>query len=357
MSAPCAPQTPVRSGGVRLDGDGKCGAQHRQETPRPRLIQDRYRRKVGVAESASSTFLTPDCTSDGQFALKGPFRSTCERVLMWAEAMDPPAKGRGLEGKLRVGLHGQRRSPTRDKCGYRRADGSTCKNPAGFSTDHLGYGMCKRHGGTSANHRKHALKLLAADQAERARVAVATLGLARDVGPLEALIEEVQRTAGHVEWLGGRLACLDANTLAGGPTGTGSHIGVELAALSKEAAWPLPTVPQPADGTFASWWIQLYQRERAHLVRVCSTAVLCGAAERQIHIAKAQGRLIARVLLGVLSDLGVAHEAHEVRAAVRRNLALVSAAAAARVSVERGFRKDRARPGKRNGERHGTSPI
>lgn len=60
-----------------------------------------------------------------------------------------------------------------------------------------------------------------------------------------ALLEEVHRTAGHVEWLGLEVAAQPPTALEAG-----------------------------------SVWVELYQDERAHLVRLAKVAIECGVAER-----------------------------------------------------------------------------
>ena len=66
--------------------------------------------------------------------------------------------------------------------------------PAGWGTPYS-HGRCKLHGGATPTHLKAA-------QRREAERAVALLGLPRDVEPHQALLEEVSRAAGHVEWLG-----------------------------------------------------------------------------------------------------------------------------------------------------------
>lgn len=43
-------------------------------------------------------------------------------------------------------------------CGARKRDGSgdTCKRPAGWGTEHVGFGTCKLHGGSTPASSKHA---------------------------------------------------------------------------------------------------------------------------------------------------------------------------------------------------------
>ncbi len=70
-------------------------------------------------------------------------------------------------------------------------------------------------------------------------------------------------------------------------------------------------------------WIRLYQEERRHFVAVAKTCVAVGIEERRVHLAEAQGELIAQVLRGVLEELGVGDDAR-VPAVVRRHLTLVT---------------------------------
>src|SRR5689334_20738736 len=70
--------------------------------------------------------------------------------------------------------------------------------------------VCPRHGGSAP-------QVVAAAKRRRdeetARQAVATYGLPRQVPPDVALLEEVHRTAGHVEWLGQLVQLADTTQL------------------------------------------------------------------------------------------------------------------------------------------------
>jgi len=112
---------------------------------------------------------------------------------------------------------------------------------------------------------------------ERAREAVATFGLPREVAPDVALLEEVHRTAGHVGWLGALVAGLESS---------------ELAQWSETGRAP-------------SVWVRIYQEERQHLVRVAKAAIDAGIAERQVRLAEQQGTMLAQVIDVVLDGLGL----------------------------------------------------
>lgn len=163
-------------------------------------------------------------------------------------------------------------------CAARKRQGEgTCTQIAGWGTTHPGTGPCKLHGGSTATH-------ISAARTEQARRAVATYGLPRDIDPAAALLEEVHRTAGHVAWLGERIRELDESALAWGPTEVAEKTATEFPGVdSKEAARP-------------SVWLDLYHRERTHLVRVSKAALDAGISERLVRLAEQQGAMLAEVI-------------------------------------------------------------
>jgi hypothetical protein len=168
--------------------------------------------------------------------------------------------------------------------GDRGPEQPPCRRPAGWGTPHPGIGRCKLHGGSTPTH------VLSARR-EQARRAVATFGLPREVDPHTALLEEVHRTAGHVAWLGEVVQGLERDDLVWGVT-----------EQVEKSAGEFPGT----DTTYAakpSVWLDLYQRERRHLVDVCKAAVAAGIEERRVRLAEQQGALLASVIRGVLADL------------------------------------------------------
>lgn len=180
------------------------------------------------------------------------------------------------------------------KCNGHNRSGAPCRNAAGFGTDHVGYGNCKFHGGASPAGKKHAERL-------QAEAAVVTYGLPREVDPHTALLEELHRTAGHVAWLHTLVAALETRDLK-------QYQHMEAGG----------TVERPAI------WVELYARERKHLAEVAKACISAGIEERRVQLAEQQGALIARVLDGVLTELGV-RDRPEVPDVVRRHLTLVAA--------------------------------
>lgn len=72
-------------------------------------------------------------------------------------------------------------------CGGKKRQGEgTCTQPAGWGTDHPGYGTCKLHAGSAPSNTLHAEKLRANDEARRA---LAQLDVAPVDDPLAALLK------------------------------------------------------------------------------------------------------------------------------------------------------------------------
>lgn len=161
----------------------------------------------------------------------------------------------------------------RGHCGARTRSGGTCAKQAGWGTpDHSRTGPCRLHGGATRNHRTAAAL-------DAARETVAAYGLPVDVDPRDALLDEVHRTAGHVAWLGARVAALTPAQLVG------------------------DQADEDAAGAGLSPYVVLYQRERRHLREVCRDALAAGVAARHVQLAEQQGALLAGAVRSILADL------------------------------------------------------
>src|SRR2546429_91961 len=87
-------------------------------------------------------------------------------------------------------------------CGAKRRNGEPCRSFAGERTNHSGIGRCFRHGGSTRNHQKAAIKQEIAQKIAQE----ATFGNAKDVTPPEALAGLLRSTSAHVGWLASTLA-------------------------------------------------------------------------------------------------------------------------------------------------------
>ena len=125
---------------------------------------------------------------------------------------------------------------------------------------------------------------------------MATYGEPITVDPAVALMLEVYRTAGHVEWLNVQMRAVEDVNSVGGRS---------LA--------------------------NLYMREREHLVRVTRAAIDSGIAEREVRLAERQGNLMACAILAILRELelspGQDQRARQLVGAQLRELVVAEAAA------------------------------
>jgi hypothetical protein len=92
----------------------------------------------------------------------------------------------------------RRRTPPARCPAKAKSTGEPCKLVAGFGTDHVGFGVCRWHGGNSPGGRAQGARLMA--QAEAAR-----LGAEVDLDPADALALAVRLVAGEVAFLRGKL--------------------------------------------------------------------------------------------------------------------------------------------------------
>jgi len=169
-------------------------------------------------------------------------------------------------------------------CRAHNRQGLPCNRPAG------GKPVCMMHGGKSPQviakyEREQALAL--------ASSTMVTYGAPVSSDPLNALVEEIARTAGHVRWLGKVIEDLEPEALVWNTTEKTTRDADGFNAVSYKDVSKTAT---------PSVWITLYQGERKHLIDACKTAIQCGVAERQIRLAEQQGELIAAVIRGVLND-------------------------------------------------------
>jgi hypothetical protein len=150
------------------------------------------------------------------------------------------------------------------------------------------------HGGKAPQVRAEAARR---GQQGALHAAAVTFGLPVNVTPTQALLDEVQWTAGHVAWLRERIQELEQAQLTWGRT------EYREGATDKGQEW------KSVERAGANVLLDLYERERKHLVAVTTAALSAGIEERRVQLAEDQGRLVADVLRGALVALG--HDPHD----------------------------------------------
>lgn len=170
------------------------------------------------------------------------------------------------------------------QCKATARSGSRCKRrPIAGGT------VCSMHGGKAPQVVDAARRRL---EERQALLAVETLGLPREVDPHTALLEELHRTAGAVQWLGAVVADLDRNELVWGRTRESS--GVDTGTTTWDAK--------------PNAYLELWHRERKHLLEVSRTCIAAGIEERRVRIAESAGQQLASVVRAVLDRLELTDE-------------------------------------------------
>jgi hypothetical protein len=176
-----------------------------------------------------------------------------------------------------------------ERCGAKaRSTGKPCTQPVVPGT-----ARCRFHGGAAPQVRAAGERRI---QAANAQLAAVTFGLSREVDPRDALLEEVYRTAGVVDWLQQKVRALQDDDVVWGVTeevtkDSGEFPGVDT---TRAAA--------------VNVWVELYAKERKHLVDVCKAAVAAGLEERRVRLAEQQGAMLAGVIRAILGDLDLSPE-------------------------------------------------
>lgn len=204
--------------------------------------------------------------------------------------------------------------PADGSCGAKTRNGGKCKMAAGAGTDHLGIGRCKLHGGASPNAQLTGV-------VELARREAAVMGRPLDIAPGEALLQCIRIAAGEVQYASDRIAELDVDDAIVGQR----TVKTRPLSEGKDGESPTQTVEEVTVTTAADLHIWIHVRRQAldRLVNYSAVALKAGVEERRVKIAEQTGQLIANVIRGVLTDLGVADHP-EAPNVVRRHLQLVA---------------------------------
>lgn len=157
-----------------------------------------------------------------------------------------------------------------------------------------GADVCRLHGGTAPQVREAAGERVQVAMMEKA---VRSLALPIEIDHMKALLDELARTNGAVLWLGEIVAGLEKEDVVWGKVeevlslgeGTGLEGGNTRTATRSHAAR-------------LNLWVDLWQKERRHLVTVAKICHDVGIADRQIVLAEEQGKLMAEFVRAFIDD-------------------------------------------------------
>lgn len=162
-----------------------------------------------------------------------------------------------------------------------------------------GQSVCGTHGGRGRNRkaaeRQWQLEQTRGKAMSKLEQTVRTLGLPVTTTPQQALLDELYRTAGAVAWLESEVGKLKPDELTWGIATEEKREGIG----EMETHVDLTTTVRAAKPAVL---LELYHRERSHLIQVAKVAIQCGIAERQVKLAEEQGRAIADALRSAFED-------------------------------------------------------
>lgn len=193
------------------------------------------------------------------------------------------------------------------KCGAKKKNrletGDTCGLTAGFGTDHIGFGSCKFHGGSTPTG------VSSANKARIQRRLRAAYGDLVEIDPGEALVQEVHRAQGVVTWIAAVVA---------------KFTEVNLDDLDEKDARD-KILHQSIFGYEAQAWVDLFYKERRHLAGVAKMALDAGVAARAISIEEEKLQLVADAINRIFGDLDLSVEQRAAFPGIaRRHLALLA---------------------------------
>lgn len=177
-----------------------------------------------------------------------------------------------------------------DQASKARPPALQCKNPAGYGTDHFGYGPCVKHTGNTLVVRKGSAMDAGRHLIMQFKAEATLFGGDPDsvnITPQEALMEEVRRSVAMVRYLQTQIA--QWNPAAG-------DLGA-LPALTDE------TTRGQGTPTDAAEWLRLYREERAHMVRVSKLTIDAGVDIALLQLEQQKGVLIAAAVRDILDEL------------------------------------------------------
>jgi hypothetical protein len=199
--------------------------------------------------------------------------------------------------------------PTKELCGFPTPKGKydKCHNVAGMGTSHVGFGLCKKHGGTSKTNVKHA-------EALAARAGCKALGIPVSTNAFDALNKALAEANGDVEYFRREVEELDPDMYYVRP----ASILRRPLDEGKEGENPSVEVEEITLAPFAlNIAIKELRTARDEVAKISKTIITLGLGERQVRVEEGRDRRAALSLMNLLTALGHKPEDENVRLLVR----------------------------------------
>jgi hypothetical protein len=182
---------------------------------------------------------------------------------------------------------------SRPLCGATTRRGGQCQRPAGEGTDHLGFGTCRLHGGSTITHRQAAV-------AEMARAHVASLAQPVPVDAYELVEHALGWTHATILWLNTKIVELQEQD-AMGPVVSTLTRPLVLGKRGESATKTVTEVREAAPDLHI--WIRTRDQALDRAVRYAKVLADMGVDERRVRVQEAQADRVANVLNTVMHEL------------------------------------------------------
>lgn len=135
----------------------------------------------------------------------------------------------------------------------------------------------------------------------------------REVDPGVLLIEEIERTAGVIEWLSRKIESLDEETEFL------TYVETVTTEEGTNQQGTIDSTKTEKHREVTHWW-RLLEAERKHLVTATTAAIRSGLEERRVRIAERSLNSIESALAMILLDFGLDPHSERVREVVGARL-------------------------------------
>lgn len=202
------------------------------------------------------------------------------------------------------------------KCGAHTRRGThTCGQPAGFGTDHPGWGHCVYHFGSSPTGKEYADKVRTNVYATRATL---SLGMPVETTPEKALSDEINRSVGMVAWIQQQIQQWEI-----GDDGKVAVTHITEDGVATEIR--VPALVGILAHTMGAKIMEAFRDERAHLLRAAKFGVDANLAGRQQKLDEQRIDIMSDLIQAIITDLGHDPNDNQVRAVVSKRLFALAA--------------------------------
>lgn len=195
----------------------------------------------------------------------------------------------------------------RPKCSVVYKGRPPCQQPAGWGTDHPGFGPCKHHGGNLRGVADAARSSMIAASAMK----IVPFGEAAQTDPEQALLDLVSQSAALVRFYGQQVNRLADQAPSDSVAGTFQRL-VQRYEEAGGLFGPIVEIDKFGTehivGEELRGMVKLWNEERDRLSKFAKLALGAGIERRRVEMAERQGEMLVLIVSRVLVALGMSPE-------------------------------------------------